>query len=152
MSLYGDVMTQADPTSRRIGAAVSALWSAPAWRATGNAPRQIAYAFRTTISASAPLAGIVRLACPAEYSTVSPSGWKRLVPDEATDLWRSACLRAWLPDDQYELARLENPVPLLRRQHAQLIAALAGTIPAATFRPGADSAAALGHVVMSLRG
>jgi len=59
---------------------------------------------------------------------------------------------AWLPDDQYELARLENPVPLLRRQHTQLIAALAGTIPAATFRPGADSAAALGQVVMSLRG
>src|SRR5215475_7243418 len=37
MSLYRDVMTSADPTSRRIGAAVSALWSAPAWRSTGNA-------------------------------------------------------------------------------------------------------------------
>jgi signal transduction histidine kinase len=30
-------MTSADRTSRRLSAAVSALWSAPAWRATGNA-------------------------------------------------------------------------------------------------------------------
>jgi hypothetical protein len=30
-------MTQADVTSRRARAAVSALWSAPTWRATGNA-------------------------------------------------------------------------------------------------------------------
>ncbi|HSS90282.1 MAG TPA: histidine kinase [Streptosporangiaceae bacterium] len=30
-------MTSADRTSRRVRAAVSALWSAPAWRATGNA-------------------------------------------------------------------------------------------------------------------
>ena len=30
-------MTLADRTSRRLSAAVSALWSAPAWRATGNA-------------------------------------------------------------------------------------------------------------------
>jgi signal transduction histidine kinase len=37
MPLYGDVMTSADPTSRRVSAAVSALWSAPTWRATGNA-------------------------------------------------------------------------------------------------------------------
>jgi signal transduction histidine kinase len=37
MSLYRDVMTQADVTSRRVRAAVSALWSAPTWRATGNA-------------------------------------------------------------------------------------------------------------------
>ncbi len=37
MPLYRDVMTQADPTSRRVRAAVSALWSAPTWRATGNA-------------------------------------------------------------------------------------------------------------------
>jgi signal transduction histidine kinase len=37
MSLYRDVMTSADRTSRRVSAAVSALWSAPAWRATGNA-------------------------------------------------------------------------------------------------------------------
>jgi signal transduction histidine kinase len=37
MSLYGDVMTQADLTSRRVRAAVSALWSAPTRRATGNA-------------------------------------------------------------------------------------------------------------------
>src|SRR5215470_1710508 len=37
MSLYRDVMTLADRTSRRVGAAVSALWSGPAWRATGNA-------------------------------------------------------------------------------------------------------------------
>jgi len=36
-ALYRDVMTSADRTSRRVGAAVSALWSAPAWRATGNA-------------------------------------------------------------------------------------------------------------------
>jgi signal transduction histidine kinase len=36
MPLYRDVMTSADRTSRRVGAAVSALWSAPAWRATGN--------------------------------------------------------------------------------------------------------------------
>jgi len=36
MSLYRDVMTSADRTSRRVGAAVSALWSAPAWRDTGN--------------------------------------------------------------------------------------------------------------------
>jgi signal transduction histidine kinase len=35
--LYGDVMTSADVTSRRVRAAVSALWSAAAWRATGNA-------------------------------------------------------------------------------------------------------------------
>jgi hypothetical protein len=102
MPLYRDVMIQADPTSRRVSAAVSALWSAPAWRATGNA-------------------------------------------------LAAAGVGLGLPDDQYELARLENPVPLLRRQHTQLIAALAGTIPAAAFRPGADSAA-LGHVVMSLCG
>jgi signal transduction histidine kinase len=37
MPLYRDVMTSADRTSRRLSAAVSALWSAPAWRATGNA-------------------------------------------------------------------------------------------------------------------
>src|SRR5262249_59015770 len=37
MPLYRDVMTSADPTSRRVSAAVSALWSGPAWRATGNA-------------------------------------------------------------------------------------------------------------------
>jgi signal transduction histidine kinase len=37
MSLYRDVMTQADLTSRRVRAAVSALWSAPTRRATGNA-------------------------------------------------------------------------------------------------------------------
>ncbi len=37
MPLYRDVMTQADPTFRRARAAVSALWSAPTWRATGNA-------------------------------------------------------------------------------------------------------------------
>src|SRR5215471_10918167 len=37
MPLYRDVMTLADRTSRRVGAAVSALWSGPAWRATGNA-------------------------------------------------------------------------------------------------------------------
>jgi signal transduction histidine kinase len=37
MPLYRDVMTLADRTSRRIGAVLSALWSAPAWRATGNA-------------------------------------------------------------------------------------------------------------------
>ncbi|MFI5079907.1 MAG: sensor domain-containing protein, partial [Streptosporangiales bacterium] len=30
-------MTSADRTSRRVSAAVSALWSGPAWRATGNA-------------------------------------------------------------------------------------------------------------------
>jgi len=36
MPLYGDVMTSADPTSRRASAAVSALWSEPTWRATGN--------------------------------------------------------------------------------------------------------------------
>jgi signal transduction histidine kinase len=34
MSLYVDVMTSADLTSRRIGAMVSTLWSGPAWRAT----------------------------------------------------------------------------------------------------------------------
>jgi signal transduction histidine kinase len=37
MPLYRDVMTSADPTSRRASAAVRALWSGPAWRATGNA-------------------------------------------------------------------------------------------------------------------
>jgi signal transduction histidine kinase len=37
MPLYRDVMTSADRTSRRVTAAVSALWSGPAWRATGNA-------------------------------------------------------------------------------------------------------------------
>jgi signal transduction histidine kinase len=37
MSLYRDVMSQADRTSRRVSAAVGALWSGPAWRATGNA-------------------------------------------------------------------------------------------------------------------
>jgi signal transduction histidine kinase len=37
LPLYRDVMTSADRTSRRVGAAVRALWSAPAWRATGNA-------------------------------------------------------------------------------------------------------------------
>ena len=37
MPLYRDVMTSADRTSRRASAAVSALWSAPTWRATGNA-------------------------------------------------------------------------------------------------------------------
>jgi signal transduction histidine kinase len=37
MSLYRDVMTSADRTSRRVSAAVSALWSESAWRATGNA-------------------------------------------------------------------------------------------------------------------
>jgi signal transduction histidine kinase len=36
MPLYGDVMTSADRTSRRVRAAVSALWSAPTWRATRN--------------------------------------------------------------------------------------------------------------------
>src|SRR5262249_22087670 len=37
MSLFRDVRTSADRTSRRVGAAVSALWSGSAWRATGNA-------------------------------------------------------------------------------------------------------------------
>src|SRR5215475_11468521 len=37
MPLYRDVMTSADRTSRRVSVAVSALWSAPTWRATGNA-------------------------------------------------------------------------------------------------------------------
>src|SRR5215831_10605663 len=37
MALYRDVMTLADRTFRRVSAAVSALWSGPAWRATGNA-------------------------------------------------------------------------------------------------------------------
>src|SRR6266550_2063830 len=37
MPLYRDVMTQADATSRRVRAAVSALWSAPTRRVTGNA-------------------------------------------------------------------------------------------------------------------
>jgi signal transduction histidine kinase len=37
MPLYGDVMTAADLTSRRVSAVVSALWSAPTWRATRNA-------------------------------------------------------------------------------------------------------------------
>jgi signal transduction histidine kinase len=37
MPLYRDVMTLADRTSRRVSAAVRALWSPPAWRATGNA-------------------------------------------------------------------------------------------------------------------
>src|SRR5215475_13798450 len=37
MPLYRDVMTSADRTARRVSAAVSALWSGPAWRATGNA-------------------------------------------------------------------------------------------------------------------
>ena len=37
MPLYRDVMTSTDRTSRRVSAAVSALWSGPAWRATGNA-------------------------------------------------------------------------------------------------------------------
>jgi hypothetical protein len=37
MPLYRDVMTLADRTSRRLTAAVSALWPGPAWRATGNA-------------------------------------------------------------------------------------------------------------------
>jgi signal transduction histidine kinase len=36
-ALYRDVMTSADRTSRRVSAVVSALWSGPAWRATGNA-------------------------------------------------------------------------------------------------------------------
>ncbi len=36
MSLYVDVMTSAELTSRRMGALVSALWSRPAWRATRN--------------------------------------------------------------------------------------------------------------------
>src|SRR5215831_16066522 len=37
MPLYRDVMTSADRTSRRVSGAVSALWSAPTRRATGNA-------------------------------------------------------------------------------------------------------------------
>src|SRR5262249_30455348 len=37
MPLYRDVMTSADRAARRVSAAVSALWSGPAWRATGNA-------------------------------------------------------------------------------------------------------------------
>jgi signal transduction histidine kinase len=37
MPLYRDVMIQEDLTSRRVRAAVSALWSAPTRRATGNA-------------------------------------------------------------------------------------------------------------------
>ena len=37
MPLYGDVMTSAHLTSRRVSAAVSALWSAATWRATRNA-------------------------------------------------------------------------------------------------------------------
>ena len=37
MPLYRDVMSRADLTSRRVRAAVSALWSAPTRRATGNA-------------------------------------------------------------------------------------------------------------------
>jgi signal transduction histidine kinase len=36
MPLYGDVMTLPDLASRRVRAAVSALWSAPTWRATRN--------------------------------------------------------------------------------------------------------------------
>jgi signal transduction histidine kinase len=36
MPLYRDLMTPADRTSRRVSATVGALWSAPAWRATGN--------------------------------------------------------------------------------------------------------------------
>src|SRR5947199_5072255 len=35
--LYLDVMTSADVTTRRVPAAISALWSAPTRRATGNA-------------------------------------------------------------------------------------------------------------------
>jgi hypothetical protein len=35
--LYREVMTSADLTSRRVRAALGALWSAPTWRATGNA-------------------------------------------------------------------------------------------------------------------
>src|SRR5256885_1948303 len=35
MPLYGDVMSHADRTSRRVRAAVSALWSAPTWRQLG---------------------------------------------------------------------------------------------------------------------
>src|SRR5215470_14782199 len=37
MPLYRDVLTSADRTSHRVSAVVSALWSGPAWRATGNA-------------------------------------------------------------------------------------------------------------------
>ena len=37
MALYRDVMTSADQTARRARSAVSALWSAPTWRATRNA-------------------------------------------------------------------------------------------------------------------
>jgi signal transduction histidine kinase len=36
MPLYRDLMTPADRTSRRVSATVGALWSVPAWRATGN--------------------------------------------------------------------------------------------------------------------
>ena len=36
MPLYRDVMTSADQTSRAARSAVSALWSAPTWRATRN--------------------------------------------------------------------------------------------------------------------
>jgi signal transduction histidine kinase len=37
MPLYRDVMTSADRTSRRVSAALGALWSGPAWRATRSA-------------------------------------------------------------------------------------------------------------------
>src|SRR5258708_6587782 len=48
VSLYVDVMTGPDLSSRRVGAVVSSLWSAAAWRATRNGLAALLVAIVTT--------------------------------------------------------------------------------------------------------
>src|SRR5215469_8911598 len=77
MPLYRDVMTPADRTSRRAAAAVGALWSASAWRATGNALAALLVAVVGGIL----LGGLVLIWGAALYSLVNwpVGGWAHAV-------------------------------------------------------------------------
>src|SRR5215469_10350308 len=77
MPLYRDVMTPADRTSRRAAAAVGALWSASAWRATGNALAAVLVAVVGGIL----LGGLVLIWGAALYSLVNwpVGGWAHAV-------------------------------------------------------------------------
>ncbi len=77
MPLYLDVMTPADLTSRRARAAVSALWSAPAWRATRN----VLAALLAAVAGGVLLGGIVLIWGAAIVSLVDwpVGGWAHAV-------------------------------------------------------------------------
>jgi signal transduction histidine kinase len=77
MALYRDVMTSADRTSRRLRAAVSDLWSGPAWRATGNALA----AFLVALVGAILIGGLVLIWWGAIYSLIHwpVGGWAHAV-------------------------------------------------------------------------